>query len=121
MLKRRYASTRLSQVLIPHVKGAVMVQRGKTPAHLSDLAQINLRRDDTGVGTGFGENVAPRPHNEAVTIGLAAIGLRAALSGRHDKAAVLDGSGPQQHVPMGLTGRLRKGGRNGEDFRAVLG
>src|SRR5262245_18256094 len=50
--------------------------------------------------------------------GLAAVLVPAALRGGENEAAVLDGAGALQHMPMRLTGLARKGRWHGEKRRA---
>jgi len=49
-----------------------------------------------------------------MAVGFAAIGVQSALRRGDHKGAILDGARPQQHMPMRLTGRHRKRGRNGK-------
>ena len=49
-----------------------------------------------------------------MTISLAAVLMLAALRGRDDKRAILDGPRTQQHMPMRLAGLPGEGGRHGK-------
>ena len=55
----------------------------------------------------FGENFAPRIDDQRMTVGLAAALVLAGLRGGKDEAAVLDGAGAQQRVPMRFAGSAR--------------
>ena len=59
-------------------------------------------------------------HNQAVTIGFAAILVTAALCRCDHKSAVFNRPGPQQHMPVRLAGGNREGGRYGKRESASL-
>lgn len=55
-----------------------------------------------------------------MTVRLALLVVKANLGGGHHKALVLDGTRPQQHLPMGATGGHGKRRRIGENLGAML-
>ena len=82
--------------------------------------RINLSHNHTGLGSRLCQHVAPRPDDQAMAIGLAAIGMQPALSGRDDESAILDGAGPHQHIPVRFARGHGERGRDGESKRALL-
>ena len=79
-----------------------MGQRRNTPPRFRNLLQVNHRADNAWIGAAFRDHVPPWPDDQAVTEGFPAVPVLAALAGRDDEGAVLDGARHQQSPPMGL-------------------
>ena len=102
-------------------KGPVMFERRQAAPYGRNLAQVNLSQDYAGIYAPFGQDIAPGPNNEAVAIGLAAIGVLASLSRRHHKAGVFDRPRTQQYMPMRLARGFCECRRYREYLRTGLG
>ena len=70
---------------------------------------------------GLGQDLAPGRDDEAVAVGLPAALVLAGLRRGKDEAAVLDGAGAHQHMPVRRAGLARERGRDGQEIRAGLG
>src|SRR5215467_1523888 len=56
-----------------------------------------------------------------MAVGFSAIFMFAALCGSEDKGAIFDSSGPNENMPVSLTGLLREGGGNSQHRCAAFG
>src|SRR5205085_9874363 len=77
-------------------KVAIVAQAWDARTRRRRFPGVDLRNDDSRVGTGFGQYPAPRGHDEAVAIGTTSVGVKAALRGCNHKGAVLDRAGAQE-------------------------
>ena len=68
--------------------------------------RIDLGHDHAGLDAAFGQDTAPRINDQRMAVGLTSALVLAALCGRQHEAAVLDGAGAHQHVPVRLAGLL---------------
>ena len=97
-----------------------MLQRRHAGPRGGDLGRIDLGHHHAGLGAAFGDDAAPRIDHQRMAEGLAAVLVLAALRRGEHVAAVLDGAGAHQHVPVRLAGLLGEGRGNGEERRAGL-
>src|SRR6266576_5330761 len=98
-----------------------VLQRRHRPARGLDLRRIDLRQENAGLYAALGEHLAPGRNDQRVAIGLALVLMHATLGCGEHEAAVLDGAGAQQGVPMRLAGLSGKGGGLGEERGAAFG
>ncbi len=103
-----------------HLEAPPMLQRRYLGARGGHGRRVDLRQDDAGLVAALGDDAAPGIDHERVTVGLAAVLMLAALRGREDEGAVLDGAGAVEHVPMGFAGLLRERRGDGEKRGARL-
>ena len=97
---------------------AAATECGRAPATSAGSISAN---DHAGLGAALGDDAAPRIDHQRMAEGLAAVLVLAALRGREHVAAVLDGAGAHQHVPVRLAGLPGEGRRDGEERGAGLG
>ena len=97
-----------------------MLERRNSAADTRNFGNVNVRRENTGIRSGFGNDLPPWRHHEAVTEGLAPALMAPALGCGDDIAAILNGPGTQQHMPVRLAGRHREGCRYIQNLSATL-
>ena len=99
-----------------------MLQRGDAAPRFRDLAQIERGPQQTRiVMIELGDSLAPGPDNDGVPPGLATVRVQPALGRSEDETPGLDGTGPQEDIPVGAPGRLGEGSGDGQDLRPGLG
>src|SRR6185437_5926914 len=98
-----------------------MFKIGNFPACFRGKRGIDFRQYHAWLGSRFGQDLAPWRHDQAVAIGLATIHMGSTLRWRDHESAILDGAGPQQHMPVCFSGRHREGRRDRESESAFPG
>ena len=106
---------------LDHLEAAAVLQRRHAAARGRHFGRIDLGQDDARLGAALGEDAAPGIDHQRMAEGLAAVLVLAALRRREHEAAVLDGAGAIEHMPVRLAGLPGEGGRDGEERRAGLG
>jgi hypothetical protein len=90
----------------------------KLGTHTGLPLEIHLAGDDALARGQFAQYTSPAIDDGAVTIGFAAILVRAGLRRGHQMAQVFDGAGAQQQMPVCLAGGHGEGRRDDEQLRA---
>src|SRR5262249_57748988 len=83
---------------------SIVLQRGNALARGLNVGRLDVRHNDAGIAAGFGDDLAPRRHDQAVAVGLPAALMLAGLRGRKHEAASLDSPAPHHYLPIGLAG-----------------
>src|SRR5258708_39353918 len=99
---------------------ATVLERGDLRARGRDLGGIDYRQNHSRLGVTFGQNAAPRIHDEGMAEGLATVLVLAALRGRQHEGAVLDRARAVKHVPMSFAGLPCEGRWDGEERASGL-
>src|ERR1700733_4254950 len=102
-------------------KTPAMLQRRYGLARRLDQRRVDFRHEDAWLDAALGQYLAPGRDDQRMTEGLALVLVQASLGCREYEAAVFDGAGAQQRMPMGLAGFSRKGGRHREERSAAFG
>ena len=89
---------------IGDAEAPAMLQRRHGFARGLDHGGIDLGQENAGLDAAFGEDVAPGIDDQRMAKGLALVLVQAGLGGGEHEAAVLDGAGAQQRVPMRFAG-----------------
>src|SRR5207248_9849842 len=69
-----------------------------------DFRRIDPGHENAGFGTALGEHLTPGSDDQRMAIGLALVLMHSTLRRREHEAAILDGAGAQQCVPMRFAG-----------------
>src|SRR6185437_17067830 len=93
-----------------------MCERRKAVAITPLPLEIDLGRDAGAAARQAVEHPPPVIDDHAVAVGLAPVAMESRLRRGENEAEVLDGPRAQQRLPMRPSGRLREGGRDGEEL-----
>ena len=103
---------------LDQLEAATVIQRRHASARHGNLRRIDLGEDHARLGAAFGDDPAPRIDHQRMAEGVAPVLVPTALGGREHEAAVLDGAGAQQCLPVCAPGRAGEGRRHREQLRA---
>ena len=98
---------------------AAVVQRRDLGAHVGEAAQVEVGHADPHALVPPREHLAPRVDDQAVAEAVAPRQVLAHLVRRDDEAAVLDGAGAQEHLPVGRARVRGERGRHAQDLRSA--
>src|SRR5688572_15975083 len=98
-----------------------MIKRRDSPPYLADACQVDVGKAQPFAITHVQQDLSPWIDQQRMAIGLAAIVVPSALRRGDNEAAGLDGSGSQEHFPMGLARRDGECRGNCDYVRTCLG